>query len=182
MRLSYRSALPTFLGLSQAHAISPSHLRLSAVVSGRDGKAAFECWQFENPFVKYPTVGQATDLAQLSNVTYVVLPAGSNEGIHKPPHPMLFVLLTGTAHLTLPSTGETLHLEAGENGLIVANDMDGEGHISEYPAKHPSIALQLPFEGGQVPKHKIVRDGPCIDATHDASAGNRGNQMPLRGL
>lgn len=88
MKLLHSLATLLLLGLAQAGINKSAHLRLSAVVSGPNGKAAFECWQLENPFIKYPTVGEATDLAKLSNVTYVVLPPGSNEGIHKPPHPM----------------------------------------------------------------------------------------------
>ena len=80
------------------------------------------------------------------------------------------MLLTGTAHITLPATGEELHLEAGVNGLIVANDISGEGHVTEYPSRSPSIALQLPFEGGIVPKHRVVRNGPCLESDLDSVA------------
>lgn len=90
MRSIYRAAVAIASMLLVAHGkqLSSSHLELSAVVSGADGRAAFECWRFDEPFITYPTVGKAMDLANLSNVTYVVLPPGSNEGIHKPPHPM----------------------------------------------------------------------------------------------
>jgi hypothetical protein len=70
---------------------SSARLRLNAIISGSNGKAGFQCWEFDSPFVKYPTVGEAMELANLSNVTYVVLPPGSNEGVHKPPHPMQVV-------------------------------------------------------------------------------------------
>lgn len=88
MNLPYSLATLVLLGLAQASTHESAYLHLSAVVSGSNGKAAFECWQLDNPFTKYPTAGEAMDLARLSNVTYVVLPPGSNEGIHKPPHPM----------------------------------------------------------------------------------------------
>ena len=85
-----KSLLPlSLIGFTQATSHDAStHLRLTAVVSGPNIRAAFECWELESPFIKYPTVGEAMELAKLSNATYVVLPPRSNEGIHKPPHPM----------------------------------------------------------------------------------------------
>lgn len=65
------------------------HLQLTSVVSGDDGKAKFECWEISAPFEGYPTVGESiSGLAQVSNISYVVLPPRGDEGIHKPPHPM----------------------------------------------------------------------------------------------
>lgn len=75
--------------VSCASKISANHLRLTALISKDDGNAAFECWEMATPFNEYPTVGQSiTGLASVSNVSYVILPPQSNEGIHKPPHPM----------------------------------------------------------------------------------------------
>jgi hypothetical protein len=93
----------------------------------------------------------------------------------------LFVLLTGTALITLPSTGEALHLQAGVNGLIVANDVNGEGHVTEYPSKHASTALQLPFEDGKAPSHNVVGNGPCWVFGRDGTQGDwhRSAQRPL---
>jgi hypothetical protein len=69
----------------------PHYLHLTAVVSDeKDGHAKFECWQISTPFASYPTVGDSiSGLADVTNVSYVVLPPKSGEGIHKPPHPML---------------------------------------------------------------------------------------------
>ena len=65
------------------------HLVATAVVSGPDDVAEIECWEFSTPLHEYPTVGAAVALADVTNVTYVVLPPRSGEGLHKPPHPML---------------------------------------------------------------------------------------------
>lgn len=64
------------------------YLTASAVISEPDGIARIECWQFGAPLHTYPTVGAALTVANTTNVTYVVLPPRSSEGIHKPPHPM----------------------------------------------------------------------------------------------
>jgi hypothetical protein len=74
---------------SQICASDPSkYLSATAIVSDSSGDARIQCWEFSMPFVKYPTVGMALQLADTSNLTYVVLPPRSKEGLHKPPHVM----------------------------------------------------------------------------------------------
>ncbi|RYP49258.1 hypothetical protein DL769_011100 [Monosporascus sp. CRB-8-3] len=115
-----------------------------------------------SPFSRYPTVGQAIpDLADVSNVSYVVLPARSNEGLHKPPHPMFFVLLSGLAHVTLPEEREDLWIKAGFNGFMIAADTVGDGHFTEYPSDEQSVALQIPFANGVLPAHRVTKNGVC---------------------
>lgn len=64
------------------------YLTTSAVVTDAENNAAIECWQFDEPFYRYPTTGLALPLADVSNVTLVRLPPRSQEGLHKPPHAM----------------------------------------------------------------------------------------------
>jgi hypothetical protein len=64
------------------------YLTATALVSDKNGDAHIQCWEFAMPFVQYPTVGMALQLANTSNLTYVVLPPRSKEGLHKPPHVM----------------------------------------------------------------------------------------------
>lgn len=69
--------------------LAAHHLRLTAVTSSAEGKAQIQCWEISKPFSGYPTVGDSiTGLAQVSNLSYVVLPPKAAEGLHKPPHPM----------------------------------------------------------------------------------------------
>lgn len=77
-----------------------------------------------------------------------------------------FVLLSGLAHVTLPGTPEDddeneLWIVPGVNGLIIAADTVGEGHVTRYPADIPSVALQIPFTDGKPPKHRVVSQGIC---------------------
>lgn len=72
-----------------------------------------------------------------------------------------FVLLSGLAHVTLPECGDELWIMEGVNGLIVAADVKGDGHYTDYPSDKPSVALQIPFDGGEVPKHRVVGPGVC---------------------
>lgn len=79
---------------------TPQYLHLTALISDHNGRAFFECWEIASPFSRYPTVGEAIpDLADVSNVSYVVLPPRSNEGLHKPPHPMFVLLINNSSSL-----------------------------------------------------------------------------------
>lgn len=76
------------------------------------------------------------------------------------------MLLSGLAHVTFPDTQENddeneLWIVPGVNGLIIAADTVGDGHVTRYPADIPSVALQIPFTDGKPPEHRVVSDGIC---------------------
>jgi len=83
---------------------------------------------------------------------------------------MFFVLLSGLAHVTLPTTdpdsesSEGLWIEGGGGvkSIIIATDTRGEGHYTAYPGEKTSVALQIPFEDGVVPEHVVVGEGACM--------------------
>lgn len=140
-------------------------LQLSAVVNEEHYPyhAKIECWELENPFTEYPTVGKALYLGDVTNMTYVSLPPRSQEGLHHPPHNMFFVLLSGMAHVTLPADpdAEGLWIEEGVNPIIVAVDTLGIGHLTAYPGNKTTVALQIPFKNGVVPEHTVIGKCAC---------------------
>jgi len=171
MHFSFNSVL-LISAISSRHGIaSPTpaashhYLTTTAVIDdpGYYGAAALQCWRFTMPFTSYPTIGMALKLADISNITYVVLPPRSIEGLHNPPHPMLFVLLSGMAHVILPQnlSDPGLWIQHDVNPLIVAADSEGFGHVTEYPGNVETVALQLPFKNGVIPEHEVLHDGPC---------------------
>lgn len=87
-----------------------------------------------------------------------------------------FVLLSGLAHVTLPQGDDELWIMEGVNGLIVAADVKGDGHYTEYPSDKSSVALQIPFEGGKMPKHRVVNEGVCDPSS---SSSDRGEQESM---
>ncbi|KAF2169364.1 hypothetical protein M409DRAFT_20587 [Zasmidium cellare ATCC 36951] len=160
------------------------HLTLTALLSDDDGKLFYECWEIDS-FTKYPTVGMAVpDFAQVSNISWVVLPPRSTEGYHKPPHPMLFVLLSGLAHVTVPASGLE-ELWIGEGDVMIAADTIGKGHITDYPLDKESHALQIPFKDGTLPAHRVIKAGICHstvtveDGSRPTSPEMLGDQQPL---
>lgn len=82
--------LPRTWPFSSKAAPSNETLYLTAVVNAASPPyhAAVECWALAAPLTRYPTVGMALDLGDVANASYVVLPPRSEEGWHRPPHPM----------------------------------------------------------------------------------------------
>ena len=69
--------------------------------------------------------------------------------------------MSGLAHVTLPGGNDDLWVMEGVNGLMIAADVKGDGHFTEYPSDKPSVALQIPFKDGRMPKHRVVGTGVC---------------------
>lgn len=76
-----------------------------------------------------------------------------------------FVLLSGLAHVTLPEGDDELWIMEGVNGLVIAADVKGDGHYTEYPSDKPSVALQIPFTDCEMPKHRVIKHGVCGPST-----------------
>lgn len=51
----------------------------------------------------------------------------------------------------------------GVNGLMIAADTVGKGHVTEYSSDRETHALQIPFKDGVLPEHHIVGSGVCRD-------------------
>lgn len=144
---------------------STKRLQISAVVNEDHDpyNAKIECWELNAPFSKYPTVGEALSLGDVTNVTYVTLPPRSQERLHHPPHNMFFVLLSGVVHVGLPGdpSSDGLWMREGVNPLIIATDTLGVGHYTDYPGDKSTVALQVPFKDGVVPEHTVIGDAAC---------------------
>lgn len=58
---------------------------------------------------------------------------------------------------------ESLYIAPGVSSLIIAVDTDtrSPGQLTYYPGDEETVALQIPFKDGNVPKHTVVHAGPC---------------------
>jgi hypothetical protein len=151
------------------------HLILTAITTDANNHAYAECWELDSPFHTYPTVGESVTLGDTSNLTYVILPPRSKEGIHRPPSPMYFILLTGQAHVTFPYNDQEVWIEQGMNDILIANDIKGIGHFTAYPGDEETRALQVPFKGGVVPMHKVIEKGTCNEDLRRSASGENGD-------
>ena len=175
--LSSQVGLPQ-LDVLEAH--SRKYLNVTAVVSSPSPPhhAFLQCWRLlSHPFKTYPTVGRSVFLGAVTNATLVILPPHSEEGWHKPPYPMFFVLLSGKAHVRAPHSSQQqvdvlaqqdvpkdqeVWIEVGRsNQIVLALDTLGEGHLTFYPGHTETVALQIPLADEEAPDHVLLHGGPC---------------------
>ncbi|KAF2794209.1 hypothetical protein K505DRAFT_242706 [Melanomma pulvis-pyrius CBS 109.77] len=141
-------------------------LTATAIVT-KNNNSAFECWQLTEPFRRSAVPGvsgtQVVTLSNNSNLAYVILPPRFDGGIHNAPAPQLVHFLSGAAHLTLPhDSSMDAWVLGGVGGLLFAVDTAGTGHITRYPTDQETVTITAPFEGGKIPEHTILANGPCM--------------------
>jgi hypothetical protein len=155
------SSLPL---LQAAHI--PKSLHLTAITTNANNASIFECWSLSPPFTTSTgsgTIGASTlPLGSFSQGQgYTVIPPHFDAGVHNAPAPQLVVFLSGLANVSLVEANEFVMVKGGKNGVIIAVDTMGTGHITRYTGNKETIILQLPFEGGKVPEHVVVHGGAC---------------------
>lgn len=51
------------------------------------------------------------------------------------------------------------------SSLLIAADLKSAstiaGHFTEFPGDEPTILIQVPFEGNEIPDHTILHNGSC---------------------
>jgi len=101
-------------------------------------------------------------LANVSSITYTVLPPKTSAGLHVAPTKQLVVFLTGVSHIHLPNGTDEAYILGGAPGsILVAVDTVGTGHYSENPSNVPVTALQVPFVHGIPPPYEVLAKGAC---------------------
>ncbi|KAI1371990.1 hypothetical protein F4677DRAFT_433672 [Hypoxylon crocopeplum] len=146
-----------------------TNLNVTAV-GAQNGMPRFECWQLSVPFVSSDQPGTlnsvATELGDVTNITYNVIPAGFDSGFHLPPYNQWVIVLNGLAVVSLPdNSSTTVTTEPGELGLLFFMDTPAittKGHRTVYPGISETIFLQIPTKDGKIPEHRILSDNtPC---------------------
>ncbi|KAI9740277.1 MAG: hypothetical protein M1834_004855 [Cirrosporium novae-zelandiae] len=157
-----------FASIALAASSNESSLVATALVTNSQNHTAIECWKFTPPFTASSSSGTSGALTfnfeDLANATYTVIPGRFNGGQHNAPHPQLVAFFSGMAHITLPDSSDSSDeawILGGANGLIVAVDTTGSGHITTYPSDEQTIALQIAFAGEAIPPHTVLKTGAC---------------------
>jgi hypothetical protein len=145
-----------------------THLIAPALVTVNN-HTQIQCWNLTVPFTRSSTPGvsgtQALTIPHTANLTYSILPPRYDGGLHNAPVPQIVHFVSGLAHVTLPQDDSVdLWLMGGADGLVFALDTTGDGHITRYPSDQQTVAILVPFEGGQVPEYEVLREGPCVVA------------------
>ncbi|PHH59525.1 hypothetical protein CDD81_2887 [Ophiocordyceps australis] len=150
-----------------AMAASENKYTITAI-SAVNGKSVIECWELDAPCQASAAPGTSgaasTQLGPVGNVTHTVLAPNFDGGWHNAPAAQYVVFISGRAEITVPDWPEKLVVEGGENGIIIAADtadVSRRGHRTVYPSNVTTTALQLPFQDGQIPPHKVLYSGPC---------------------
>ncbi|KAI9882690.1 MAG: hypothetical protein M1823_005566 [Watsoniomyces obsoletus] len=170
--------LPLFIG---ARAGSLTVTAITTV----DGRAVLQCWRLRDapitssnagtkglPISPLGTLAEPTCFpAGTSPATQVVLPPRKRAKIHAAPSVQFVLFYSGEAIVTLPDPdNESGRLSGrdnvawfpgGPNGMLIAADVTGDGHYTDYPSDQPTYALQIPTLDGKVPLHEQVGTGPC---------------------
>ncbi|KAF2118070.1 hypothetical protein BDV96DRAFT_489447 [Lophiotrema nucula] len=143
-----------------------TYLTATALVT-KNNNSAFECWQLTEPFKRSSTPGvsgtQVATIGNYTNLGYTILPPRYDGGIHTAPVPQLVHYISGLSHITLPNDDSVdAWFLGGVGGLLFATDTTGSGHITRYPSDSETVAITAPFEGGKVPGHTVLSNGPCV--------------------
>src|SRR6266536_6361957 len=89
-----------------------------------------------------------------------------------------FTLLSGVAHITLPYLDDEAWVVDAVNPFLVAADVTGSGHYTNYPSNREAVALQLPFSDSIIPEHDIIHRGSCkFDG--QVECGDKSKQMDM---
>lgn len=70
-------------------------------------------------------------------------------------------LLSGEAIISIPETGQSVRIEGGKDGLIIAadtKDVSVRGHRTVYPGAEQTVAISIPVREGRVPEHVVVEE------------------------
>ncbi|KAK7698061.1 hypothetical protein SLS64_012939 [Diaporthe eres] len=154
--------------LLQPTAVLALHFNITALGAANNA-STLECWQMDTPFAistQQGTAGSAQlQLGNTSTISYSVLPAQFDAGVHNAPANQWVIFLSGLAYISLPEDETTsVYVSGGQFGLIFAadtSDVSATGHATSYPGTTETIAIQIPTEDGEIPDHSILHPGPC---------------------
>ncbi|CAD0099938.1 unnamed protein product, partial [Aureobasidium mustum] len=137
----------TVLALLCAGIRADSYLTATALVTNAANESALECWRFATPLIDSSQPGIAGSLTfnfNASSASYTIIPPRFNGSRHNSPAPQDEEWFIG-----------------GNQGLLVAADTTGDGHITNYPSDQYTSVLTMPFPDGMLPAHEKVSSGPC---------------------
>ncbi|KAI0261179.1 hypothetical protein BC834DRAFT_830699 [Gloeopeniophorella convolvens] len=147
--------------------VPPTALNVTAL-TGHNGVSVLECWELVPGFATSSQSGTAgasiLQLGNLANASYSVIPPNFNAGFHNAPNVQWVVFISGLAHITLANSSVDAFVVGGENGVLIAADtpdVSAQGHSTVYPSGVATHAIQIPTEGGVVPPHNVLYEGPC---------------------
>ncbi|KAI9672677.1 MAG: hypothetical protein M1831_000112 [Alyxoria varia] len=149
----------------------PESLNLTAITANKKKEAILQCWQLDAPLIPSNSAGTSgavfAQLGETGKTSYGIIPPKFDGGLHTAPAVQYVVFLSGKAVITLPNSTDSATIIGGRNGLIIAADTlkySDYGHITNYPSKAETVAMQIPTEDDKIPPHKVLYNGACCAA------------------
>jgi hypothetical protein len=155
-------------GLGTISSTAPT-LNVTAI-SARDGVSILECWQIgvlQASSQKGVVGSSALFLGEVDNATYTMIPPGYEGTLHNAPSPQFVFVLSGLAHVTLPSSTGEAWIHGGRSGFIIAVDtaaVSTHGHLTSFPGPDYTIMIQIPFRGSSALSSVTLHAGACNEA------------------
>ncbi|KAI9685183.1 MAG: hypothetical protein M1822_004770 [Bathelium mastoideum] len=146
----------------------PQTLNITAIATNAQKESILECWQLDNPFVASTASGTSgavfAQLGKAGATSYGIIPADFDGGLHNAPVVQWVAFLAGEAVISLPNSTQEARVQGGRHGLILATDtanVSSLGHITKYPKKQETVAIQIPIADNKIPSHDVLHSGAC---------------------
>ncbi len=117
-------------------------MEITRIYTGDDGQSHFEDLSVD--MVDQQMMGALSDPWSASAVQFREVDADYLLDYHNAPRRQLVVNLTGSVEIEVGS-GETRML--GPGTILLAEDLDGQGHISRNPSGEPRTCLFIHLDG-----------------------------------
>ncbi|KAH6640116.1 hypothetical protein F5144DRAFT_86173 [Chaetomium tenue] len=187
MRL-HRALAPFLLGHATVADVAPP-LNITAL-SSRGGYSVLECCQLSTVAVDYMSAANYA-IGNTTTATWSRIEPRTTAGEAWAPHVQLSIILNGLIRITAPcpptpghpdnhsrevsggSTGEgrpeteVAYVMPGtlRSSLLIAVDLKSAstiaGHFTEFLGNEPTVLIQIPFAGNEIPDHTVLHSGPC---------------------
>ncbi|KAK0513388.1 hypothetical protein JMJ35_004374 [Cladonia borealis] len=151
-----------------ATAADPKTLNITTIAANAQKESVIECWQLTAPFIASAAVGTSgaifAQLGETGATSYGLIPAKFDGGMHNAPVVQWVAFLAGEAVVSLPNSTQTAIIHGGRYGLILAADTakaSTSGHITKYPSKKETVAIQIPTANNEIPSHSVLHGGAC---------------------
>ena len=90
------------------------------------------------------------------------LPTTSRSSMRTDNHRRILVWIAGEGNFTLPYSDDYAEVKPNKNGVVIATDVTGTGHRTNFPSDKWTESIELPLPYGELPEHTVLHEGVCV--------------------
>jgi hypothetical protein len=75
----------------------------------------------------------------------------------------ILVWIAGEGNFTLPYSDDYAEVKPNKNGVVIATDVTGTGHRTNFPSDKWTESIELPLPFGELPEHTVLHEGVCVE-------------------